>query len=99
MYYLESDSTKYSIIHTLRKICQRNAQIWVNMVIVMSKKYGKLVIVMNKIREICSSRQKEMHKFTAKFGGYCPKLEKNMVGLYPKTYNQVKNVSFIRINI
>jgi len=85
MYYLESDSTKYSIIHTLRKICQRNEQIWVNMVNVMNKKYGKLVIVSS--------------KFVAKYGGYCQKLENNMVGLYPKTYNQVKNVSFIRENI
>ena len=40
-----------------------------------------------------------MNKFTAKFGGYCPKLEKNMVGLYPKTYNQTKNVSVIHENI
>ena len=31
----------------------------------MSKKYGKLVIVMN--------------KFTAKYGGYCQKLENKMV--------------------
>ena len=82
---MELDSTKYSIIHTLRKICQRNAQIWVNMVNVMNKKYGKLVIVSS--------------KFTAKFGGYCRKLGKNMVGLYPKTYNQMKNVSVIRENI
>ena len=81
MYYLESDSTKYSIIHTLRKICQRNAQIWVNMVNVMNKKYGKLVIVSIKI--------------TAKYGGYCQKLENKMVGLSPKTYNQMKNVSVI----
>jgi len=58
-----------------------------------------MVIVMNKIMENCSSRQKEMHKFTAKYGGYCPKLEKNMVGLYLKTYNQVKNVSVIHENI
>jgi len=65
MYYLESDSTKYSIIHTLRKICQRNAQIWVNSVNVMNKKYGKLVIVMSKL--------------SAKFGGYCRKLENKMV--------------------
>ncbi len=70
MYYLESDSTKYSIIHTLRKICQRNAQIWVN-----------LVNVMNKIREICSLRLKEMSKFVAKYGGYCRKLGKNMVDI------------------
>ena len=55
------------------------------MVIVMNKKYGNLVIV--------------MHKFTAKYGGYCPKLEKNMVGLCPKTYNQTKNVSVIHENI
>ena len=46
---------------------------------------GNLVIVMN--------------KFTAKFGGYCPKLGKNMVGLYLKTYNQIKNVSVIHENI
>ena len=51
---------------------------------------GNSFIVMNKIREICSLRLKEMHKFVAKYGGYCPKLEKNMVGLYPKTYNQMK---------
>jgi len=65
--YLELNSTKYSIIHTLRKICQSNAQIWVNMVNVMNKKYGKLVIVSS--------------KFTAKFGGYCRKLGKNMVDI------------------
>jgi len=68
MYYLESDSTKYSIIHTLRKICQRNEQIWVNSFIVMSKKYGKLVIVSS--------------KFTAKFGGYCPKIGKKYGGYW-----------------
>jgi len=56
MYYLESNSTKYSIIHTLRKSRHRNAQIWVNLVNVMNKKYGKLVIVMS--------------KFVAKYGGY-----------------------------
>ena len=49
------------------------------------KKYEKSVIVMNKL--------------TAKYGGYCQKLGKNMVGLYPKTYNQMKNVSVIRENI
>ena len=49
------------------------------------EKYGKFVIV--------------MHKFVAKYGGYCPKLEINMVGLYLKTYNQVKNVSVIHENI
>ncbi len=65
MYYLESNSTKYCIIHTLGKFSQRNAQIWVNLVIVMNKKYGKLVIVMS--------------KFVAKYGGYCQKLENKMV--------------------
>ena len=79
------NSTKYSIIHTLRKFGQRNEQIWVNLVIVMNKKYGKLVIVSS--------------KFTAKYGGYCQKLEKNMVELSPKTYNQTKNVSVIHENI
>ena len=67
MYYLESNSTKYSIIHTLRKICQHNAQILVNMVIVMNKKYRKLVIVSS--------------KYTAKYGGYCQKLENKMVDI------------------
>ena len=38
-------------------------------------------------------------KFTAKYGGYCPKLGKNMGGLSPKTYNQTKNVSVIHENI
>jgi hypothetical protein len=33
----------------------------------MNKKYGKLVIV--------------MHKFVAKYGGYCRKLGKNMVDI------------------
>jgi len=51
----------------------------------MSKKYGKSVVVSS--------------KFTAKYGGYCPKFEKNMVGLYLKTYNQMKNVSVIHKNI
>jgi len=37
------------------------------MVNVMNKKYGKLVIVSS--------------KFTAKFGGYCRKLGKNMVDI------------------
>ena len=37
MYYLESNSTKYRIIHTLRKICQRTEQINVNMVSLMHK--------------------------------------------------------------
>lgn len=36
-----------------------------------------------------------MTKFAAKYGGYCPKLEKNMVGLSPKTYNQTRKVSVI----
>ena len=81
---MESNSTKYGIFWTLGKFGQRDARIW-----------GNLVNVMNKIREICSSRQKEMHKLTAKFGGHCRKLGKNMVGLYLKTYNQVKNVSVI----
>ena len=46
--YLELNSTNVCIFCTLRKSRQRNAQIWVNMVIVMHKKYGKLVIVMSK---------------------------------------------------
>lgn len=37
MYYLESNSTKYSIIHTLGKFSQRNEQNNVNMVNVMNK--------------------------------------------------------------
>jgi hypothetical protein len=40
-----------------------------------------------------------MSKFVAKYGGYCRKLGKNMVGLYPKTYNQTKKVSVIHKNI
>ena len=82
--YLELNPTIVCIFCTLGKFGQRNEQIWVNM-----------VIVMNEFPLFCSSRQKEMHKFVAKFGGYCPKLGKNMVGLYLKTYNQVKNVSVI----
>ena len=52
MYYLESNSTKYSIIHTLSKFSQRTEQNNVNMVIVMSKKYGELVIVICKLSAI-----------------------------------------------
>jgi len=37
MYYLESNSTKYSIIHALRKFSHRNEQINVNMVSLMHK--------------------------------------------------------------
>jgi hypothetical protein len=51
----------------------------------MSKKYGKLVVVSSKL--------------TAKYGGYCQKLENKMVGLSPKTYNQTKKVSVIHENI
>ena len=63
-------STNVCIFLTLGKFGQRNAQIWVNM-----------VNVMNKIREICSLRLKEMSKFVAKYGGYCRKLGKNMVDI------------------
>jgi len=37
MYYLESNSTKYSIIHTLGKFSHRTEQNNVNMVNVMNK--------------------------------------------------------------
>ena len=57
----------------------------------MNKKYGKLVIVMS--------------KFTAKYGGYCQKLENKMVDIdgnladiwriYAKEYNQSNKVSVI----
>ena len=60
-------STNVCIFCTLRKICQRNAQNKGNLVIVMNKKYGKLVIVSS--------------KFVAKYGGYCRKLENNMVDI------------------
>ena len=40
-----------------------------------------------------------MNKFVAKYGGYCQKLENKMVGLYLKTYNQMRNVSVIHKNI
>ena len=62
---MELYSTNVCIFCTLRKSRQRNAQIWVNMVNVMNKKYGKLVIVMSKL--------------SAKYGGYCQKLENKMV--------------------
>ena len=47
----------------MRKSRHRNAQIWVNMVIVMSKKYGKLVIIMHKLTAILGG-------YWRKFGGY-----------------------------
>ena len=61
------------------------------MVNVMSKKYGKLVIVMSKLTAILGGYWRKfggyladiwriyLKEFTAKYGGYCQKLENNMV--------------------
>ena len=67
---MELNSTNVCIFYILRKFGHHDARIWVNM-----------VNVMNKIREICSLRLKEMSKFVAKYGGYCRKLGKNMVDI------------------
>ena len=67
MYFLYFEEISSSRCPNLGKYGQCNAQIWVNLVIVMNKKYGKLVIVMS--------------KFVAKYGGYCRKLGKNMVDI------------------
>ena len=67
---MELNSTNVCIFWTLGKSRHRNAQIWVNMVIVMHKKYGKLVIVSS--------------KFVAKYGGYCDKFGKQNGGYWRK---------------
>ena len=57
------------------------------MVIVMHKKYGKLVIIMHKLTAILGGYWRKfggyladiLKEFATKYGGYCQKLENKMV--------------------
>jgi len=67
MYFLYFEEISSSQCPNLGKYGQRSEQNKGNSFIVMHKKYGKLVVVSSKL--------------TAKYGGYCQKLENKMVDI------------------